>query len=406
MHRVVITGLGSISALGHDVKTFWEALIQGQSGIAPISQVDCQTLRFKQGAEVTCFDAHMHFEAKRMLFLDRFAQFALVAAREAIHNAGLNKEVLASETTAIITGSAMGGKVTEDQSYYRFYHQGKSHAHPFIIPNAMVNAAASQIALEFGITGPTYTVSTACASSTHAIGQAFWLIRQGVVKRAITGGSEAPFSLGQLKAWEGLRIIAQDTCRPFSTGRCGMILGEGAAMLVLESLASAKKRGAPLYGEIVGFGMSADAGHITDPLSMGQQQAISSALKDAGILPNAVQYINAHGTGTLLNDRVEAETIHNIFGDHLKNITISSTKGGHGHLLGATGAIETIATVLALQHQRVPPTVNMIKQDPCCDIPIIAHQAKTHSIEHALCHSFAFGGLNAILVLKRIPSHV
>jgi nodulation protein E len=402
MHRVVITGLGALSALGNNVPAFWHALLSGQSGIAPITQVDCQKLRVKNGAEVSHFNGHAHFDSKRILFLDRFAQFALIAAREAVSDAGLNKGELSSEPTAIVTGSAMGGKSTEDQCYYRFYHQGKNHAPPYIIPNAMANAAASQIAYEFGITGPTYTISTACASSTHAIGQAFWLVRQGIVKRALTGGSEAPFSLGQLKAWEGMRIMSPDTCRPFSTNRRGMILGEGAALLVLETLKSAKKRRAHIYGEIVGFGMSADASHITDPRSSGQQRAIGAALKDASILPSAIQYINAHGTGTSINDKVEAETIRHVFSDHLKEIAVSSTKGAHGHLLGATGAIETIATVLAIKHQIIPPTLNLIEQDPDCDIPLIAHQPKAFPIEFALCHSFAFGGLNAILVLKRI----
>lgn len=399
MTRVVITGMGVFSGLGQNCNQFWQALCASESAISPITQVDTMHLRFQNGAEVKNYDSHNHFESKQLDFLDRFAQFALLAAKQAVLDSGLVASNRMQKPTAVITGSAMGGKVSEDQAFYRLYHEKKQRAHPAIIPNAMANAGASHIAHEFGITGPTYTLSTACASSTHAIGQAFWLIRHGLVNQAIVGGSEAPFSLGQLKAWEGMRIIAPDTCRPFSKDRQGMILGEGGAMLVLESRLSAKARGATIYSEIVGFGMSSDAKHITSPCSTGQQIAINAALNDAKIPAQAIHYINAHGTGTPLNDKIESETIKTVFGTNTNNLAISSTKGAHGHLLGATGAIETIATALALKHQCIPPTLNFIGHDSDCDIPVFTKTTPS-SFQYALNHSFAFGGLNAALVLK------
>ena len=399
--RVLITGLGVISALGKNHSEFWQALSLGKTGIEPITQVDCSQLNFKQGAEVKNFNCNDYFEAKRITFLDRFAQFALIAAREAVADAGLIKKDLNNHRSSVITGSAMGGKLTEDEGFYRLYHEKKQRASPVIIPNAMANAGASQISYEFGITGPSYNFSTACSSSMHAIGHAFWLIRQGTIDRAITGGSEALFSLGQMKAWEGMRIISQDTCRPFSKNRRGMILGEGGAMLILESYDAAKARNAKIYGEIVGFGMSSDGTHLTDPDSSGQQNAIMAGLNDAKISVNDIHYIHAHGTGTQLNDKVESQTIHAVFGNHTANLLVNSTKAAHGHLLGASGAIETIATILSLNHQIIPPTLNFLEKDSLCDIPLVINQAMRSKINYAICNSFAFGGLNAILVLGK-----
>ena len=399
MKRVVITGLGVLSALGTNHSLFWNALCAGESGISTISQVDCQSLRFTQGAEVKSYDGNHHFNEKRLVYLARFAQFALIAAREAVIDSGLETNELADSQTAVITGSCMGGKIIEDQGFYRLYHDKCQRSHPLIIPNAMANAGASQIAHEYGITGPTYTISTACASSTHAIGQAFWLIRHGLVKQAIAGGSEAPFSFGQLKAWEGMRIVAPDTCRAFSKHRRGMILGEGGAILVLESLDAAIARGAKIYAEIKGFGMSADAAHLTTPSSSGQQQAIISALKDAKLPTHAIHYINAHGTGTQINDKIESDTLHAVFNTHIDNVLVNSTKGAHGHLLGATGAIEIVSTALALKNQLIPPTLHFIEKDLDCDLPLVVNKSSNASIEHAICNSFAFGGLNGIVVL-------
>ena len=265
----------------------------------------------------------------------------------------------------------------------------------------MSNAGASRIALEYGIVGPSYTISTACASASHAIGQAFWMVRHGVVDAAIAGGSEAPFSLGFLKAWEAMRIVAPDTCRPFSRDRKGLILGEGAAMLLLEPLESAQARGAKIWGEIVGFGMSSDAHHLTQPLAEGAARAMRSALGDAAVDPTAIGYINAHGTGTLANDVTETQAIRDIFGAHADKLAVSSTKSMHGHALGAAGALEAAATLMALDDGMIPPTANFSEADPDCALDVVPNTARASNIEWALSNSFAFGGLNAVLVFRR-----
>jgi nodulation protein E len=267
----------------------------------------------------------------------------------------------------------------------------------------MSNAGASRIALEYGIVGPSYTISTACASASHAIGQAFWMVRHGVVNAAIAGGSEAPFSLGFLKAWEAMRIVAPDTCRPFSRDRKGLILGEGAAMLLLEPLEHAQARGAKVWGEIAGFGMSSDAYHLTQPLAEGAARAMRSALDDAAIDPAAIGYINAHGTGTLANDVTETQAIREVFGAHADKLHVSSTKSMHGHALGAAGALEAAATLMTLDEGLIPPTANFTEADPDCALDVVPNTARAASIEWALSNSFAFGGLNAVLVFRRGP---
>ncbi|KTD12094.1 3-oxoacyl-ACP synthase [Legionella gratiana] len=402
--RVVITGLGAISALGNTHKDFWRSLCQGNSGILPLQQVDCSGMRFSAGAEVKNINMDDYFHPKELTWLDRFSQFALISAQEAIEDAKIDPNEIANDSTAVITGSCLGGKITEEAGYVRLFRQNNPRANPNIIPNVMANAGASHITAKYQITGPTYTISTACSSSTHAIGQAFWLIRQGVVNKAIAGGSEAPFTEGHLRAWNALQVVSPDTCRPFSGNRSGMIIGEGGAMVFLESLISAQSRGAPIYAEIVGFGMSADATHLTKPNSAGQCRAILSALQDAHINPEAIHYINAHGTGTLINDEIESKTIRTLFPNADEHLLVSSTKGAHGHLLGATGAIETVATALAIKHKTIPPTLNFIEKDLNCDIPLVTNQAYQFPIDYALCSSFAFGGLNAVLALRRYGS--
>jgi nodulation protein E len=265
----------------------------------------------------------------------------------------------------------------------------------------MPNAAASHITMEFGITGFAYSISTACASSNHAIGNAFWMIRNGMCDCAITGGSETPLSYGFLKAWEAIRVVAPVTCQPFSKGRQGMILGEGGAMMVLESLDVAMKRGAKIYGEIIGFGMSSDASHITKPNQKGAEQAMRLALKDAAITPEKIDYINAHGTGTVANDVMEAAAINQVFGSHTAQLAVSATKSLHGHVLGGTSAIEAVITALALKHQVLPPTANFNEPDPECPIDVVPNKARQGRIDFALSNSFAFGGLNAVLAFRR-----
>jgi nodulation protein E len=265
----------------------------------------------------------------------------------------------------------------------------------------MANAGASHISMEFGITGPSYTISTACSSSSHAIGQAFWMVRSGAAPLAITGGSEAPFSFGILKAWEALRVVSPDTCRPFSRDRKGMVLGEGGAMLVLEPLEAARARGARIHAEIVGFGMSSDACHITQPSAEGAARAMRAAVCDSRVSPEAIGYINAHGTGTPANDLTETAAIRAVFGPHADRLAVSSTKSMHGHALGAAGALEALAAILALRDGFLPPTANYNEPDPQCDLDVVPNVSREADIEYALSNSFAFGGLNAVLMFRR-----
>ena len=334
--RVAVTGLGVISALGHDVSCFWNALCAGRSGIARIGSVDLSGLRFQNGAEVRDYDPAQHFQPAQTDLLDRFAQFAVVAARQAVRDAGIVFTPELRQHTAIVTGSSVGGQSSQDAQFWNLYGCNSPRVHPLTIPRIMANAGASHISMDFGICGPTYTVSTACASSNHAMGQAFWMVRDGTAELAITGGSETSFSPGFLKAWEAMRVVAPDTCRPFSRDRRGLILGEGGAMLVLEPLERALARGATVYAEIAGFGMSSDAGHITTPSSEGPARAMLAALHDAGIGADAVGYINAHGTGTSNNDSTETRAIHQVFGAHAAKLAVSSTKSMHGHALGSS----------------------------------------------------------------------
>ena len=399
--RVVVTGAGVVSSLGHNRNDFWSALSAGQAGIAPIEAIQPGLLRFPNGAEVRNWNPAVHFDEKEIGLLDRFAQFGAVAAREAVADAGIVWTTELRENTAIVTGCCVGGQGTEDEGFVNLYRNNIPRVNPLTIPRTMENAAASRISLETGIVGPTYTVSTACSSSNHAIGQAFWMVRSGVVEMALTGGSEAVFSLGFLKAWEAMRVVSPDTCRPFSKDRRGLILGEGGAMLVLEPLESAHARGAKIYGEIVGFGMSSDAFHITQPSPDGAARAIRAALNDAGLKPEDIGYINAHGTATQANDVTETAAIRKVFGAHADRLAVSSTKSMHGHTLGAAGAIEGVATLLTLQHGLLPPTANYREADPACDLDVIPNAARQAQVEYALSNSFAFGGLNAVLAFRR-----
>ena len=400
--RVVVTGLGVISPIGSNRDEFWHALSAGRSGIRPLQSVDGSLLRFPNGAEVQGYDPGRYFDDKTIGLLDRFAQFGVVAAREAVSDAGIKWAQELQENTAIITGSCVGGQSTEDEGFVNLYRNNIPRVNPFTIPRTMANAAASRISLELGIVGPTYTISTACSSANHAIGQAFWMVRSGAAALAITGGSEAVFSLGFLKAWEAMRVVSPDTCRPFSKDRRGLILGEGGAMLVLEPLEAARARGAHIYAEIVGFGMSSDAHHITQPSAEGAARAMRSAICDAAIQPEQVGYINAHGTGTPANDPTETAAIRQVFAAHVDRLAVSSTKSMHGHALGAAGAIEAVGTVLAIERGILPPTANYNEPDPACDLDVIPNTARHAGVDCALSNSFAFGGLNAVVAFRRV----
>jgi nodulation protein E len=401
MRRVAITGAGAISALGRNITEFAEALREGRGGIGQIESTDIASLRFQNGAEVKSYTHQPYFEDRRADFMDRFAQFAVIAAREAVACAGIEWTPALRETAAIITGSCVGGQSTEDIGFQEVYKLGHNRVHPLTIPKTMANAGASHISMEFGITGPSFTISTACSSAAHAIGQAYWMVRTGMTDLALTGGSEAPFSFGILKAWEAMRVVSPETCRPFSKDRRGMILGEGAAMFVLEPLEAAQARGAPIHAELVGFGMSADACHITQPSAEGAARAMRAALRDAQLEPEQIGYINAHGTATPANDVTETSAIRSVFGAHADRLPVSSTKSMHGHALGAAAALECLAATLALRDGILPPTANFTEPDPDCDLDVIPNQARHVQVEYALSNSFAFGGLNAVLVLRK-----
>src|SRR5579871_6127379 len=404
--RVVVTGAGVISALGLTRDAFWQALIAGASGIRPMTLVPedllkASSLKFANAAEAPGFCASRHFDEREADLLDRFAQFAAVAAREAIADSGIELTDELRARTAIVTGTSSAGQTSEDAEFRSLYGLGNTRIHPLTIPRIMSNAGASRISLEYGITGPVYTVSTACSSANHAIGQAFWMVRNGVAEAAIAGGSEAPFSLGLLKAWEAMRVVSPDTCRPFSRDRRGLILGEGAAMLVLEPLGRARARGARIWGEIIGFGMSSDAHHITQPSAQGAAQAMRAALADADVSPEAIGYINAHGTGTQANDATEVEAIRAVFGAHADQLPVSSTKSMHGHALGAAGALEAAATLAGMRGGLIPPTANFTEPDPACDLDVVPNHTREAEFRWAMSNSFAFGGLNAVLVFRR-----
>ena len=398
--RVAITGLGIVCPLGLDLAATWKALSEGQPAIGPIQGIDCSTLRFQNGAQVRGFDALKHFEGGKDAQIDRFAQFSVVAAREALRDSGLDLTTDLRERGAIVCGSAVGGQAALEAGFEDLYVAGRGRVHPLTIPKTMANAGASQISMDLRVSGPTYTISTACSSSNHAIGQAFRMVREGDVEMAVTGGSEAPFTIGLLKAWEAMRVIAPDTCRPFSKDRRGMILGEGGAMMILEPLDAAKARGARIYAEVCGSGMSSDAHHLTQPTVDGPARAMRAALRDAGLRTEQVGYINAHGTGTPGNDPTETRAIREVFGAHADKIAVSSTKSLHGHALGAAGALEAVATILALHRGILPPTANYNERDPECDLDYIPNQPRAGWVEAALSNSFAFGGLNAVVAFR------
>jgi len=398
-HRVVVTGLGIISAIGHDIESFWESLCAGRHGFDAISLADTSTLQYHLGAEVRGLDLEAPFGRDQARTLDRFARIWLLAAREAVAGSGLDGEDLARG--AVVTGSALGGQTTQDELFRALYRDGRRHLTPFAVPRIMASSGASQASMEFGLTGPGLTVSTACSSSNHAIGLAYWMVSSGAAAVALTGGSESPFSLGHLKIWSGARVVSPEVCRPFSRGRKGLLLGEGAGALVIEELSHARARGANILAEIKGFGMSSDAGHITQPSAEGAARAVSAALRDAELTPEAVGYINAHGTGTPLNDATESRMVVELFGASASNLLVSSTKSMHGHALGAAGALEAVATVLTLGRGVVPPTANFVEADPDCPLDVVANQAREKRIDVALSSSFAFGGLNAVLALSR-----
>ena len=402
MRRVAITGMGSISSLGHDAPTCWQAMREGRNGIATIAAIKPELLKAPIAAEVRDFDPLRHFDEKKLLLLDRVSQFALVAAREAVAQSGLDFRADGlGDNTACIIGTGVGGENTNDQASRRLYAENNPRLHPLTIVRLMANAPASQVSIEFGLRGPAFAVTSACASANHAMAQAFHMVRSGMTDAAVTGGSEACITYGVARAWESMRVLAEDTCRPFCKQRRGLVLGEGAGIFVLEEYEHARKRGATILAEFAGAGMSSDAGDIVFPSRDGAASAIQRALADARMDADEVDYINAHGTGTPANDPTETAAIRQVFGAHADRLAVSSTKSMHGHALGAAGALELVAAIGALRDGVMPPTANFIDPDPECDLDYVPNTAREKPVRAALSNSFAFGGLNAVLAFRR-----
>ena len=322
---------------------------------------------------------------------------------EAIRQSGISFAGEAAARTAVVIGTGAGGENTRDEMYQRLYGEHQGRFHPLGIVRMMTNAPASQVSIVHGITGPAFVVASACASSNHAFAQAAMMIRSGMVDAAVVGGTEACITLGTLRAWEAMRVLAPDTCRPFSAGRRGLVLGEGAGMYVLETLESAQARGANILCELAGTGMSSDAGDIAAPSDIGAAAAMNMALRDAGMSPDEVDYINAHGTGTVANDSTETRAIHRVFGAHARELVVTSTKPMHGHALGAGGALELVAAIGAIRDGIVPPTLNYLGPDPACDLDYVPNVAREMNVHAAISNSFAFGGLNAVVAIRRGP---
>ena len=399
--RVVVTGMGAVTPLGLTATEFQQAIFAGVTGISAMAADDpaSKGLAFKETGSVRGFDPEAHLTTQQMALSERGSQMGMVAANEALQQAGLIG-TLPGEEIAVVIGCSTGGRSVEEPETAKLYTKG-TRVHPFTVPRVMASSGTSLISMQHGITGPAYTVSTACSSATHAIGQALHLIRSGAVQAAVCGGHEAPLTWGFLRAWDSLRVVSPTRCRPFAADRDGMTIAEGAAMLVLETEEHAIARGAHIYAELAGFGMSADAHHITQASTGGPARAMRLALRDAGAQPEDVGYINAHGTGTLVNDRVEAAAIHAVFGENAGGIPVSSTKAQHGHAMGASGAMEALATVFALQSQTLPATAGVAEADPSLNIRLVTGSAQPAPLRLALSNSFAFGGLNAVLALRR-----
>lgn len=404
MRRIVITGMGVIAPIGQTVSTFSENLFAGTSSIESVGFTYRNSeVRFP-AAPVKGFKAEDWMDAKKSSLLDRFSQFAVAAALQAVRDSGIIFTPETAERAAVITGTGVGGQTTLEESYMKLLNETSSpRVHPFTIPRLMANAGSSQISMATGITGPGFTVASACASAIHAMGVTLHMLRSGLIDAAITGGSEACLTFGTLKGWEALRVMAPDVCRPFSSGRAGMVLGEGAAMFVLETLENAQARGAKIHAELAGFGMTSDAKDITTPDVRGASRAVIQAMKDAQLNSEDIDYINAHGTGTRINDLTETAALKTAFGAQAPRLAISSSKSMFGHALGAAGALEMLATVLAVSKDIAPPTMNYLGPDPECDLDYVPNTARPMKIRAALNNSFAFGGLNAVVAVKKAP---
>jgi nodulation protein E len=401
MNRVVITGAGTINAIGQSVPETLQAMQDGKCGIGALEFRDVDRLAIRIGGQVRGFEAETRFNRQQLSLYDRFTQFTLIAAKEAIAQSGLEFSGALSATSGVVLGTAGGGVSTWDDNYRSVYEDGKNRVHPFVVPKLMNNAAASHVSMEYNLKGPSFTVSTACASSNHAMAQAFAMVRSGMARAMVTGGSESMLCFGGVKAWEGLRVMSKDACRPFSLGRSGMVQGEGAGVFVFEDYNHARARGAEILCEVIGFAMSSDASDIVMPSKQGAARAMANALADARVNPEDVGYINAHGTGTAANDKTECAAVADVFGPHADRLMISSTKSMHGHLIGGTGAVELLACIMAVRDGIIAPTIGYEEPDPECALDVVPNTAREANVSVAVSNAFAFGGMNAVLVLRK-----
>jgi nodulation protein E len=402
MARVVITGRGTINSLGRNVKETNLAMVLGKSGINKLQLTDSSGLNINIAAQVKGFEAEDFFSKNELNFLDPFSQFALISAKEALTESELVFTDELNENTGVIIGTAGGGINTQEDNYRLVFQENRNKVHPFIVPKMMHNAAASNVAKAYGFKGSTYSISSACASSNHAISNAFQLIRSGGAKVMIAGGSDSMLTFGGIKAWEGLRVMSKSGCRPFCLTRDGLVQGEGSAVFVLEDFDFAAARGANILAEIIGCSMTSDGNDLLSPSLEGVHRAIVRSLEDAHISSDLVDYINAHGTGTKINDYIEASAISLVFSESMDAPLVSATKSMHGHVMGASGAIELLSCIYALNHNVVVPTIGFLKNDPSIKINLIQNESREARIDIAMSNAFAFGGLNSVLVLKSV----
>lgn len=397
--RIVITGLGGICALGTDVPAIWDAMRAGRSAIGPITTIDLRDLKSRVGAEVAELPDH-GIEHRRLVTMDRFSLLAVIAAREAARQAGLVVDESNERRIGAVIGAGIAGCETIDDNYRGILLEGRPRANIFSVPRAMTGAPAGQVSMDLGLRGPVYGVTSACSTANHSIASAADQLLLGRADVMLAGGSEAPLVWGILKGWEALRVLARETCRPFSADREGLVIGEGAGVVILETLDHALARGATVIAEYAGAGMSADATDIVAPTVEGPAAAMTACLADAGLAPEEVDYVNAHGTGTRANDQIETQAIRRAFGAAADKLSVSSTKSMHGHCLGATAALEYIACIKAVTDGIVPPTANYRVADPDCDLDVTPNEARRREVRAAISNAFAFGGTNATVAVK------
>jgi 3-oxoacyl-[acyl-carrier-protein] synthase II len=411
--RVVITGLGVVSPVGHTIEKFWNSLLEGKSGVKRLARFDPTHYTCRIGAEITDFDPSPYLSPKELKRMDRFVQFAVVGAKKAVEDSKVDLEKIDRERFGVLVGSGIGGLHTVEAEHRQYIalgpEKGPSRISPFLIPMLIINMASGQISITLGLKGPNSAVGTACATGNHAIGDAFRIIQRDEADLMICGGSEAAITVMGFGGFCALKALSlrndepEKASRPFDKNRDGFVMGEGAGILVLEDLEHALKRNAPIYCEIAGYGMSGDAYHMTapDPQGDGGVRCMNASLKDAGLKPGDVDYMNAHGTSTLYNDKIETLAIKRVFGDHARKLAISSTKSVTGHLLGAAGGIEAIASALAIKHSMIPPTINYETPDPECDLDYVPNKPRAKKVNVAASNALGFGGHNATLVLKK-----